>query len=61
MRFCPYAINRHMVQQTINEFDADGNHLGQQVIEHNTADFLECKQSHCGAWKDGRCQYRGIE
>lgn len=55
--FCPYEVDRHCVQQTEYEFDENGNTTMMQVIEHNTATFIECKQEQCGAWHDGRCGY----
>ena len=44
MMYCPYAVNRHLVQQTTQEYDESGNQTLQQVIEHNTAEFIECKK-----------------
>lgn len=46
MMYCPYAVNRHLVQQTTQEYDESGNQTLQQVIEHNTAEFIECKRNH---------------
>lgn len=54
---CHYAVDRETVQQIKNEFDENGNHLFQQVIEHNTASFTECVQEECGAWQNRRCRY----
>lgn len=58
---CPYAVNRHMVQQTIYEYDDDGEMTFQQVIEQNAADFVDCLKDDCGAWRDGRCQYNQVD
>lgn len=55
--FCPYAVNRHSVQQTIFEYNEDGSMKMSQTIDHNNAEFLKCKESECGAWHDGRCYY----
>lgn len=44
MVYCPYTVNRHLVQQTTQEYDESGNQTLQQVIEHNTAEFIECKK-----------------
>ena len=55
MMYCPYAVNRHLVQQTTQEYDESGNQTLQQVIEHNTAEFIECVKERCGAWHDGKC------
>lgn len=58
---CPYAVNRQVVTQTTLEYDEGGNQTMQQTLENSTAQFVLCVQEHCGAWRDGRCQYRGIE
>lgn len=58
---CPYAVNRHVVQQTCYEYKDDGNVEMSQLIEHNTAEFCECKKELCGAWKDGKCCYNNSE
>lgn len=55
--FCPYAVDRHIVQQTDYEYDESGAAKIVTLIEHNTAAFAECKQEQCGAWHDGRCGY----
>lgn len=58
---CPYAVNQHMVSQTTFEYDDDGKQTAQQTVENNNAEFVTCLERECGAWRDGRCQYRGIE
>lgn len=55
--YCPYAVDRHCVQQTVYEYDESGATKLVQLIEHNTAEFVKCKQEQCGAWHDGRCGY----
>lgn len=54
---CPYAVTRHMTQQTVFEYDETGAQTMQQTIEHNVAEFIDCVQEECGAWKDGQCRY----
>lgn len=54
---CPYAVNRHSVSQTVYEYDAEGIMKMYQTIEHNNAEFIECKKEECGAWCNGRCNY----
>ena len=49
MSYCPYTVERHLVQQTTYEYDENGNVIMQQVIEHNTAEFVGCKESKCAA------------
>lgn len=46
---CPYTVDRHLVQQTTYEYDDNGNITMNQVIEHNTAEFVECQKEQCGA------------
>ena len=57
MIYCPYAVDRHLIQQTTYEYDDSGNITMNQVIEHNTAEFVQCKENLCGAWQNGRCFY----
>ena len=61
MMYCPYAVNRHLVQQTTQKYDESGNQTLQQVIEHNTAEFIECKKESCGALHDGKCRYNQVD
>lgn len=59
--FCPYTVNRHLIQQATYEYDESGNVTINQVIEHNTAEFFERQKDQCGAWHDGRCQYNQVD
>ena len=56
--FCPYAVNRHTVQQTVFEYNEDGSMRMSQIIDHNNAEFIKCKEQECGAWRDGKCCYQ---
>lgn len=56
---CPYAVDRHCVSQTKFEYDDEGVEIFRQTVEHNTAEFVDCLQHECGAWRNGRCEYRG--
>ena len=38
-----------------------GKQTFQQTIEHNTAEFVECKKELCGAWHDGKCHYNQVD
>ena len=58
---CPYAVNRHRVTQTSIDYDEDGVEIGSQIVERNTAEFVNCLQENCGAWKNGRCEYNSGE
>ena len=59
--FCPYAVNRHTVQQTIYEYNEDGTTKMYQTVDHNNAEFLKCKEHECGAWRDGKCCYNNAD
>ena len=61
MMYCPYAVNRQLVQQTTYEYNDDNYQTLQQTIEHNTAEFVECKKELCGAWHDGKCRYNRVD
>ena len=56
--FCPYAVNRHTVQQTVFEYNDDGSMKMSQTVDHNNAEFIKCKEQECGAWRDGKCCYQ---
>lgn len=56
--FCPYAVNRVSVQQTIYEYNDDGTTKMHHTIDHNNAEFVKCKKQECGAWRDGKCCYQ---
>ena len=56
---CPYAVDRRTVAQTSFEYDEEGVEIFRQTVEDKTASFLDCLREECGAWQDGRCQYRG--
>lgn len=58
---CPYAVNRHVVQQIATEYGEDGAQNFQQTIEDNTAEFVDCLEAECGAWQNDRCCYRGAD
>ena len=58
---CSYEVNRNVNQQTIYEHGDDGAITFQQVIERNTAEFVDCLEENCGAWRDGRCQYNQVD
>lgn len=58
---CPYVVSRRIVSQTTFEYDEAGNQSGQQILEHETAQFTKCHKESCGAWQEGRCAYRGTK
>lgn len=58
---CPYVVNRHVEQQIVTEYDENGVPTFQQTVESNTAESVDCLETQCGAYKDSRCAYRGID
>ena len=56
---CHYAVDRHCVTQTIFEYNEEGVETFRETVEHNTAEFVDCLQERCGAYQNGRCEYRG--
>lgn len=56
---CPYAVDRNIVIQINREYDEEGTEIKFIQAEKNSAKFLKCQQADCGAWYNGRCQYRG--
>ena len=44
--YCPYAVNRHLVQQTTYEYNDDNYQTLQQTIEHNTAELWSAKRNY---------------
>lgn len=55
--FCPYAVNRKTVTQTVYDYNEDGSVAQAQTVETNNAEFLQCKQQECGAFRNGKCCY----
>lgn len=55
---CPYACNITVITQNINEYeDSNVKFLEQkQIIKRQ---YIECKKEKCGAWCDGKCNYKG--
>ena len=57
--FCPYAYNINQTTQESYEYDEDGKVTFRQHILKETRTQIECKKDLCGAWVDGKCEYRG--
>lgn len=57
----PVCCKQACRQQTIYEYGDNGEMTFQQVIENNTAEFVDCLKDDCGAWRDGRCQYNQVD
>lgn len=55
---CPYTVNMLVVEQVQNEYDTCGTNLGYQQITKTTREYIDCLQAECGAFYDGRCNYK---
>jgi hypothetical protein len=56
---CPYLVNTKKVIKITKKYNDDG-----QVAEHKETEDIstqgaECIKTECGAWYNGRCQYKG--
>lgn len=54
---CPYTVHTEQVEQTRNEFDADGKCVFGETKTIVRRIPLECAQNQCGAFHDGKCHY----
>ena len=55
---CPYAV--HRTEDLISRSISDGN--GHSVLVQqfdNRAAFADCLMENCGAYRNGRCHYKG--
>ena len=59
MMKCPYAVNRDIISQSSYEYDEEGRQTVTTEIIHNDANFVNCMKEECGAYKNGRCNYKG--
>ncbi len=55
---CPYAASRCIKSKTIFDYNETGEIKQQNEVIINAVIFTNCFESECGAWKDGRCQYK---
>ena len=55
---CPYAVHRSedLISRSVN--DGEGKSLVVQQF-NNRATFADCLQDKCGAYRKGRCHYKG--
>ena len=52
---CPYLRNSY-VRIAFISYDQDGNEVG-SVLSENYLN-AECQREKCGAWYDGKCNYK---
>lgn len=55
--FCPYACNVRQTNQNHYEYDEDGRNTFHEHILVENKTYVECKQTECAVWYDGRCHY----
>ena len=55
---CPYAVHRKedLISRSLN--NGEGNSVLLQQFD-NRAFFADCLQENCGAYRNGRCHYKG--
>lgn len=53
--FCPYLIKSSTVATIINK-DVDGDETGSIIFEHYG--HYDCVREECGAWYDGKCNFK---
>lgn len=56
---CPYAITRIVTIHYENHFDENDRNDFSNSTETNAAIFVNCQKENCGAWQDGKCNYKG--
>lgn len=54
---CPYTVNTLVIEQTQNEYNAEGNCAGYQTVTRTSREYIDCLREDCGAFYDGRCRY----
>jgi hypothetical protein len=56
---CPYENDIEQVNQTSYDYNESGQNTfyEHKLFEHRT--FVDCLKENCGAWQDGKCNYRG--
>ena len=52
---CPYNINQVYTVTQNSPDDGECN----DAVAMTKYTMLECPKEGCGAWQDGRCQYKG--
>lgn len=55
---CPYITNTKRTIE-VNKTYTGAKETESNEIEKITVEATKCAQADCGAWYNGRCQYRG--
>ena len=55
---CPYAVHRQEDLISHSENNGEGKSILFQQFD-NRATFADCLQENCGAYRNGRCHYKG--
>ena len=58
---CPYTVHRHSQSQVYFEYDSEGRTKLQTEIINNNAEMINCVEKDCGAWENGKCNYKGTD
>ena len=58
---CPYAVHRITTTTTEHQYDEESKHIRTNEETTNQAVFVDCMKEECGAWQNGKCNYRGVD
>ena len=56
---CPYAVHRKIVTKYEYEYDEDGKTTEAKEVSTSQAFLIDCVEDECGAWQNGKCNYKG--
>ncbi len=56
---CPYNIDIKQSNCDKYIYDDDGKNVQRNHILKEERTFTECLKENCGAYQDGKCNYRG--
>lgn len=55
---CPYNLKSEtQIQQWQQEPDDNQTHTDGTTVTRTVYEYMECKQSECGTWHNGKCCY----
>ncbi len=55
---CPYAVTRVIRTHMDAEYNEQGCQTEYTEMQMNKAEFVDCAENECGAWKNGKCCYK---
>ena len=56
---CPDTIGKRKTVTTRQKCTDGPDEEDSRTAEVVSFDMMECKRSECGAWHNGRCEYKG--